>query len=180
MIAVSGFAHKLSTEGLMTKRRLTALAAAIGLAMLISSNAFANSLPVRNSAVGTWKLDLSKSRFGNMTAPKFEQMVITTDDVDYLKWNLKGVMPDGKTFVEFYDGPIDGKDHKIALINGSSVAAYSRTAAGVQWITKDKNGSVIESGAGVLSPDGKTLTLKGTMTTPSGKGNFTAVYNRVQ
>jgi hypothetical protein len=164
----------------MHSRKLALSITCVGLLMLIALNAFARTESAGKSAVGTWKLDLSRSTFSNTTAPKFEQLVVNTDDADHLKWNLKGVMPDGKSYIESYDGPIDGKDHKIVSINGSFTAAYTRSSTGVQWVTKDANGNVVETGAGQVSPDGKTLVLKGTMTSPNGKVTFTAVYNRAQ
>jgi hypothetical protein len=45
---------------------------------------------------------------------------------------------------------------------------------------KDKNGSIIETGSGQLSPDGVTLTLSGAMQGLKGKSAFVSVFNRVQ
>lgn len=154
--------------------------AAIGLFVLIALPAFASE-PAGKSAVGTWTLDASKSSFGNMPVPRFEQMVVATDEPAAIKWSLMGATPDGKTYRQSYDGPVDGKAHKMTSSDTASTAAYTRTAnGGLQWTVKDAKGNVIETGAGLLSPDGKTLTLKGTMQGPSGKANFTAIYNRAQ
>jgi len=164
----------------MHSRKFVLFVACLGSLMLFSLAASASSESAGKSSVGTWKLDLSKSTFSNTTAPKFEQIVVNTDDADYLKWNLKGVMPDGKSYIESYDGPIDGKDHEVVSINGSHTIAYTRTQTGLQWVMKDANGNVVETGAGEMSADGKTLALKGTITTTNGKSSFTAIFNRAQ
>lgn len=165
----------------MHNRKLARSIAAIGLLILITLPAFARTEAAGKSAVGSWTLDASKSSFGNMPVPRFERMVVSKDEPAAIKWNITGTTPDGKSYTESYDGPVDGKDHKIMSTDGPSMAAYTRTAdGGLQWTIKDAKGSVIETGAGQLSPDGKTLTLKGTMEGPNGKANFTAVYNRGQ
>lgn len=167
----------------MKSKTLSLLIATLCLLTFISLSAFARVADDGKSAVGTWRLDLGRSSFGSMPAPKFEQLVVNTDDADHLKWNVKGILPDGKSYIESYDGPIDGKEHEIrALVaNGSATAAYTRMpSGGVQWVIKDAKGSVVETGTGQLSPDGKTLTLRGTMTGSQGTTNFVAVYNRAQ
>lgn len=164
----------------MHSRKLALPIASLCLLTLIPLIAFAGTTTAGKSAVGTWRLDLAKSAFSNTTAPKFEQLVVNTDDADQLKWNIKGIMPDGRSYIESYEGPIDGKDHKIMAINGGVTAAYTRNASGVQWVTKDGSGTVVESGSAQLSADGNMLVLKGTMTGPKGKANFVAVYHRAQ
>jgi hypothetical protein len=132
------------------------------------------------SAVGTWKLDVAKSSYGNMPAPKFEQMVVTTDTAESVKWSLKGVGADGKSYISSYDGPTDGKFHPMISSEGANSAAYTRTGSTLSWIVKDKNGSIIETGSGQLSPDGNTLRLSGAMQGPKGKSAFVSVFDRVQ
>jgi hypothetical protein len=132
------------------------------------------------SAVGTWKLDVAKSSYGNMPAPKFEQMVVTTDAADSLKWSLKGVGAEGKSYISSYDGLTDGKFHPMMNSEGSETVAYTRTGSTLSWIVKDKNGSIIETGSGQLSADGNTLRLSGAMQGPKGKSAFVSVFDRVQ
>jgi len=164
----------------MHSRKLALPLASAYVLMLLFLGAFAGIDSAAQSSVGTWRLDLSKSSFTNTTAPKFEQLVVNTDEADYIKWNLSGVMPDGKSYIESYDGPIDGKSHKVVSINGSSVIAYTRTSTGLQWVMKDAKGNVVETGAGQVTPDANTLVLKGTITTSTGRARFTAVFNRAQ
>lgn len=151
--------------------------------LFIALTAFAGSESSAKSAVGTWKLDSAKSSFGNMPAPKFEQMVVSKDEPTAIQWTVTGAMSDGKSYTESYDGPIDGKDHNVKVLvgNGPATIAYTRIASGgLQWTVKDAKGSIVETGMGQLSSDGKTLSLKGTMAGPKGKENFVAVYTRIK
>src|SRR5580698_6825219 len=122
------------------------------LLLLTGMIAVAKDAGSAKSAVGLWKLDTQKSFYGNMPAPKFEQLTVTTDKPDTLKWNLKGITADGKTYISSYDGPIDGKDHPMMSNEAGGSIAYTRTpGGGVQWTTKDKTGAVIETATGMLS-----------------------------
>ena len=161
----------------MTNRMVKAALMMICLVSL----ATATVKPASRPAVGTWKLNVQKSSYGSMPAPKFEQLVVTTDKADALKWSLKGIGADGKSYISSYDGPIDGKDHAMmdSAAAGSTIA-YTRNASGVQWVIRDKSGAVMETGASDLSADGKTLTLRGTTQGPNGKESFVSVFERIQ
>ena len=153
----------------------------IGLVALLGAGiGFAKDAHAGQSAVGTWKLNVHKSSFGDMTAPKFEQLAIMTDEPNAVKWSLKGITADGKSYIASYDGPVDGQDHHMMSNEAASTVAYTRTGSTLQWVTKDKSGTVIETASGMLSPDGKTLTLKGTVQGPKGASNFVSVFDRVQ
>ncbi len=133
------------------------------------------------SAIGTWKLDVAKSSYGKMMpAPQFEQLVITGDNVETYKWSLVGTEGHGTTFASSYDGPIDGQDHPIKSSEGASMIAYTRTSSGgLRWVVKDQGGTVIEKATRWLSPDGKTLTVKGTANF-SGGALFISVFEKVK
>ncbi len=131
------------------------------------------------SAVGNWKLDLSKWSYGKAPAPKFEKLNVLTDTPTALKWMITGATVDGKTFTVHYDGPVDGQFHSLVGNDGGTVA-YKRNGGNLNWTVKDKVGNIIESAYGQLSPDGDTLTLKGTRTSPQGSTDFVSVFTRMQ
>ncbi len=131
------------------------------------------------SAVGNWKLDLSKSSYGKGPAPKFEKLNILTDTPTAVKWTLTGVTTDGKAFTVRYDGPVDGQFHAL-MSNEGGMVAYKRSGGNLSWTVKDKNGNIVESAYGQLSPDRDTLTLKGTLTSPQGSNDFVSVFTRMQ
>jgi hypothetical protein len=161
----------------MSKRAFAIVITGICLLTMTALNAAAWE---DRSAAGTWKLDLAKSSYGNMPAPKFEQLVVTSDAADSLKWNLKGVGADGKSYISSYDGPTDGKFHAMLSSEGSNTIAYTRKDSGMSWIVKNKGGQIIETASGQLSPDGNTLTISGAMQGPQGKSAFVSVFNRTQ
>jgi hypothetical protein len=132
------------------------------------------------SAVGTWKLDVAKSSYGTMPAPKFEKLVVMTDKPDTVKWLMTGASGDGKSYVASYDGPVDGNARPFGNSDVGNTIAYSRTASGLQWVVKDKSGAVIETGASQLSADGNTLILRGMTQGPNGMTNYDSVFERVQ
>lgn len=164
----------------MKNRNLFFAVATLCLLTLTCLSAFGWVQGSAQSAVGTWRLDPARSSMGNMPLPKFEQLVITTDEPNALKWSVKLVSADGKSTIESYDGPIDGKDHPMMTSEGGSTIAYNRTSNGVQWVIKDRTGATLEIAGGQVSSDGKTLTIKGEAHLPKGTVNFVSVYSRVQ
>ncbi len=148
--------------------------------LLLSFGAVAAFARATN-ALGSWNLDLKKSSFGSMPAPKSEEMTITTDTRDAVAWSLKGTTADGKSYTESYDGPIDGQYHPLVSDEPGMTVAYTRAPRGnVTWTIKDKTGAVFETGSGIVAHDGKTLTLKGTIQGPNGKSDFVSVFKKAQ
>jgi hypothetical protein len=145
--------------------------------LVLAANAFAADA---KSAVGSWILNPTKSSFQNMPAPGLERLRILKDGDNSLAWRLSGFGPDGRAFHQEYDGPTDGSFHDLTGGQNPGTAAYTRAGAVTSWIVKDTNGAIVEKGTFSLSPDGLTLALKGTRTTPQGESSYTRVYDRVQ
>ena len=162
----------------MRSKLLVAVTALCLLSLAV--DALAKSAASSKSAVGSWKLNLQKSSFTNMTAPKFEHLAVTADAPAALNWHLNGMSSNGVSYVSSYNGPIDGKYHPLVSSQSAGARiAYTRTVAGgVSWTMKDNKEAVIEAGIAELSPDGKTLTLKGSTQGPTGKGSFVSVFDR--
>jgi len=141
--------------------------------------AIAANAATSRSAQGTWKLNVAKSSYEQMQAPKFERLVVTTDKPDAIKWMLTGAGADGKSYVTTYDGPVDGKPRPYGNSAVGNTITYTRSQSGLEWVVKDKAEAVIEKGVGHVSEDGNTLTLKGTEGA-NGKATFVSVFDRVQ
>jgi hypothetical protein len=148
--------------------------------LVIALSASARISAAGGSAVGVWKLNVQKSAYANMPAPKFEQLVVSTDNPDAIKWNIKEVTADGKSYISSYDGPVDGKDHPIMSMEAGSTVSYLRMGSGLRWTIKDKHGAVIETGASTLSADGDTLTLSGATQGATGNAKFRSVFEKVK
>lgn len=161
----------------MSRKILTAMVIASLLTLCVAAVAATSG----NSAVGTWKLDTSKSSYGTLPTPKFEQLVVTTDAADALAWKLTGAMADGKTFTVSFDGPIDGQYHPIVGSQDDHEIAYTRIPdGGIKWTVRTKSGYVFETGSSHLSADGSTLTRTGTVQGREGKSEFVSVFTRAQ
>jgi hypothetical protein len=161
------------------QRRIAALArVAACLLPIMAATAFAADANSNKSAVGNWILNPAKSHFQNMAAPKMERLRVSKDDETGLKWSLTGADPDGRGYYEEYDGPTDGSYHPIKSAQNPRTVAYTRAGPVINWVVKDENGATIETGSGTVSPDGRTLTWKGTRKTPQGESQFMSVYDR--
>ena len=132
-----------------------------------------------HSSVGTWKLDTSKSSYGPLPAPKYEQLVITTDSPETLAWKLTGAGADGKAFTVSFDGPTNGSFQPIVGSPADHEISYTRLpGGGMQFSVRTKSGFVFETGTSHLSADGNTLTRTGTVQGREGKSEFVSVYTR--
>lgn len=98
-----------------------------------------------DTLVGTWKLNLAKSSWRKIPAPKEDTLVVTQDDAKGLKWTASGVSADGESFSYSFEGAADGRDYPMKSPNNEAVIgftrAYSRIGATLQAVDK-KNGSV--------------------------------------
>ncbi|MGC2108358.1 MAG: hypothetical protein WA655_02505 [Candidatus Korobacteraceae bacterium] len=151
------------------------LGVCFGVLVTIAASAAENS--TGPSAVGKWRLDLAKSSFSN-NPPTFEQLVVFTDDVNAVKWMMTGSEGHGVTYTSSYDGPVDGKDHPMKSSESKTMIAYTRTGGGLHWIAKNSDGAVIETATRSISPDGKTMTIKGTGKYPNGEIKFVSVFGK--
>ncbi len=150
-----------------------------GLCLLTLAVVAANAATSR-TAQGTWKLNVAKSSYEQMQAPKYEKLVVMIDKPDLIKWLMTGAAADGKSYVLTYDGPVDGKARPFGNSELANTIVYTRSDGSLEWTVKDKLGAVVETGASQLSADGNTLTLKGTTQQTGGKANYISVFDRVQ
>ena len=164
---------------MVSRMRLAMLVAACAVigATLFASAAERSLGPL---SVGSWKLDAAKSNYGNAAAPKSELLVVAAENADSIKWNIMGAMPDGKTYFSSYEGPIDGQDHPMKGSVDGAMIAYTRTGSGLKWVVKDKTGAVVETASGVISPDDKNLTIKGTTANNGQQTPFVSVFYKIK
>lgn len=112
-----------------------------------------------NPWVGTWKLDMSKSKLHE--APKQETMQIDTAGKDSLKYSIHGTSDEGKEYVENYDGKLDGNAYPV-LVNGKELGKIAFAWQSERVYTAQGKGLGVSSLAetATLSDDGKTITIK--------------------
>ena len=147
----------------------------IGLTLLLSLAA--GAMCFANPTTGTWKLNESKSRFGE-GAPKGQTVVWTTVG-DQEKVTLDGTTADGKKMHTEWTGKLDGKDYPLTGDAMSDSRAFKKIDEKTIEITSKKDGKVTGTGTIVMSADGKSRTVTTTMTNAKGeKVTTTAVYDK--
>ncbi len=119
-----------------------------------------------NSEVGTWKLNVAKSKYVNRQAPKSETRTIEAQG-DGVKVSMDGVAGDGSRIAYSYTTNYDGKDSPYSGVgtpNGADTVATKRVDANTTALIQKKAGKVVQTGRFVVSKDVKvmTFTAKGT------------------
>jgi hypothetical protein len=119
-----------------------------------------------NSAIGTWKLNVAKSKWVNVQPPKSETRTIETQG-NGAKYTFEGVAADGSHFEWGFTTNYDGKDSAISGVgapNGGDAEALTRVDANTTKATTKKGAKLIQRTTAVVSSDGKVtiLTSKGT------------------
>jgi hypothetical protein len=136
-------------------------------------------------AIGTWELNLAKSRYEPGPAPKSQTrtyevpVAITTlrvsgmdsegraTIVDYpvprasgvVKMSAKGVGADGKPTLMEYTAAYDGKDYVFAGNPNADTISLKRIDDFTVEATTKRAGKVVTTGTRVISKDGKVMTI---------------------
>ena len=120
-----------------------------------------------NPQVGTWKLNLAKSKFSPAGAtPKSVTLTIQAQG-DGAKVSLEGVAADGSRIAFSFTTNYDGKDSPISGVGapngGEDAVAVKRVGANTTTTTAKKAGKAVGTNRTVVSKDGKvtTITAKG-------------------
>jgi hypothetical protein len=115
--------------------------------------------------VGTWKLNVAKSKYTNMAVPKTDTRTIEKDG-DSTKVTVKGVSANGSPIAYGYTSKYDGKASTISGtgINGADSIVPKHVDANTVAVSETRAGKVVLTAKTVVSKDGKTMTIasKGT------------------
>lgn len=144
--------------------------------MVVVGTALAQS----NSAeVGTWKLNLDKSKYKDGRGPKRATHKIESAG-EGIKTIVDGVSGDGTVRHYEFTAKYDGKDHPLVgnSANGDMIALTRINATTIQAVTKH-GGQIAVTMTWVLSSDAQTLTITSTGTNVFGQPvNNVSVYDR--
>ncbi len=129
--------------------------------MMLSSGML---LAQENPFVGTWKLNLAKSKFTGLPAMKNETRTVAAQGTG-LKVSFDGTAADGSKFSYSYTTNLDGKATPITgsgVPAGADMYASKRVDANTYTTTWLKGGKEIGMSRSVVAKDGKvtTITLK--------------------
>jgi hypothetical protein len=115
-----------------------------------------------NPFVGTWKLNVSKSKYEGAPAPKSLTRTVTAEGSS-LKYSFEGEAADGSKISYSFTSKLDGSDSAVTgvgMAGGADTVALSKISAHkITGITK-KDGKEIGKALVNLSMDGKTVTVK--------------------
>jgi hypothetical protein len=163
-------------RGLMDRRSLTlAGISLLGLLLGAPQISFAQS---SNPMVGTWKLNLEKSKFASGPAPKSLTLNYQPDGQNF-KNIAQGVDPQGNQVTGTYLHIYDGQSHPTTGVPGVDASAYTRVNANTVIFSRSKEGKLVAVGVIVISPDGKTNTVTNTGAgVTSGIGTDVSVFEK--
>jgi len=129
--------------------------------------------------VGTWKLNLAKSKFDPGPAPRSITVTWGAVGANGMKVTVDNVDAQGRQSHEESTAKFDGKDYPVTgSLTFDSVARKQIDAHNRVTINK-KGGNVVRMLRGTVSADGKTFTSTGTAINASGQAeNNLAVFDK--
>jgi hypothetical protein len=129
--------------------------------------------------IGTWKLNVAKSKFDPGPASKSETRKYEATDGGY-KFSGTTVTADGSTHTSAFTVKYDGKDYPYtADPNGADTLAVKLVDANHLDSTAKKGGKMLYTSKVVVSDGGKVMTISSKGTNGSGKAfNNVLVYDR--
>jgi hypothetical protein len=146
------------------------------LAIVVSSTLQAQSNPL----VGTWKLNVTESKYDPGPAPKSLTRTVVAD-VDGVKYTFDGVAADGTPIAYSFVVQFDGKDNPISgsIPSGADTISATRTDSNHYVATLKKGDKVIGTSKVTVSKDGKLTTVDSTgITATDAKVHDVQVYDK--
>lgn len=142
-------------------KRILVLVPVLALSLLASGALLAQD----SLFIGTWKLNVAKSKFTGTPAPKSETRTIVAEG-NGEKISYEGIAADGSPISYSYTTNLDGKDSPISgnQIFGADTIAITGVDAHTTTSVGKKAGKTLFTAKSVVSKDGKvaTNTVKGT------------------
>jgi hypothetical protein len=149
--------------------------------LILTSVAAAPLLAQGNPFVGTWKLNVAKSKFEPGPAPKSQTRTVVAQG-DGAKYSFEGVGGDGTPYSYSFTVNYDGKDYPITgtgMPGGADTIAIKRVGTNKAEATLKKGGKEIGKSEAEVSKDGLVSTVKSKGKTPDGKDYSTdSVYDK--
>jgi len=143
------------------------------LLIAFSHPGFAQSDPL----IGTWKLNLTKSKFDPGPPPQSSAMHYERAGQGF-RDTVTGVDARGRATTSVFMMIYDGKLYPTTGVIGYDASAFTRVDDHTVTYIRTLSGKVVATGTRVLSRDGKTLTFTGTGTSANGRQHNVAVYDK--
>ena len=133
-----------------------------------------------NPLIGTWKLNLEKSKYSPGPAPRSLTLNFVADGAN-LTNTAEGIDAEGKATKSVFAHVYDGKPHPTTGVAGGlyDSSTYTRIDANTVNFVRSKDGKTVQTGSIVLSAGGKILTVTTEGTGPNGQPILNvAVYEK--
>ena len=149
----------------------------IGLTLLLSIAAGAMCFANPNPTMGTWKLNESKSKFGDGAG---KSMIVVWEKAGHQdKCTVDGTDADGKKAHSVWTGKLDGNDYPITGDPSSDTRSFKLNGENTIEMISKKDGKVVGDGTIVVAADGKTRTVTSNITNAKDlKVTSTSVYDK--
>jgi hypothetical protein len=141
--------------------------AALAVACLIAAAPSA-TLAQPNPAIGTWVLNVTKSKYDPGPAPKSNTVTYAAAGQG-LTLSSKGVNAEGKPTAVHYTANFDGKDYPVTGSPDYDAVVLKKTGISTWEATRKKGGAVVQTARYLVSPDGKTMTISASGTNAAGQ-----------
>ena len=129
-------------------------------------------------AIGTWKLNLAKSKYDPGPAPKSLTVTVTAAGQG-VKSSSTGVDGAGNPMGVQYTAAYDGKDAPVTGSPDYETLALKRVDANTTEITRKMGRKVVQTATRVVSKAGETMTVTSKGTNVQGQTiNNVAVFDR--
>ncbi len=122
-----------------------------------------------DARIGTWKVNLAKSKYDPGPAPKSETRTYKPFGNGGVSVTMEQMGADGKPSLRSYSMNFDGKDYPYTGNPDADMIAGKRVDALTVETTLKRSGKVVATSRGVVSKDGKTLTVTTTGTNAKGQ-----------
>jgi hypothetical protein len=149
----------------------------VGAMFAVVTPALAADKPVADAAVGTWNLNLAKSKFTPGPAPK-SQLRTYVETPQGLALTIKTVGADGKESSMQSTFRYDGKDYPYTGSPDFDAISVKRVNGNTVSSKQKQGGKVVGTSKRVISTDGKVMTLSSKGTNAKGPYENVYVYDR--
>jgi hypothetical protein len=134
-----------------------------------------------NPFIGTWKLNVAKSKFEPGPAPKSQTRTVVADG-DGAKYSYEGVGADGTPITYSFTIKYDGKDYPVTgtgMPGGADSISIKRVGTNKAEAILKKDGKEVGKSVAEVSKDGTVSTVKSKGKTPDGKDySIDVVYDK--
>jgi hypothetical protein len=155
---------RLLAQARMRQMSLVAMVA-VGLVVVLGGTALAQS----DSNLGTWKLNVARSKYDPGPPPMSETIVFEAWEGDGFKETITIVGADRTRVTQVLSAHYDGKDYKETGSPDVDTVAFKRVDANTVAFTQKQGGKVVGTGNAVVSNNGKMRTTTATATNAKGQ-----------